>query len=76
MEAYNVRQKVFTVKEYYKSGNSVVRVKRKCCTKIALCKEQTKNIVWCLVKQLKRQIAYSISGKVMLDAHPYAHLMW
>jgi hypothetical protein len=34
MEAYGVQQKVFIVRGYYESGNSVVRAQRKFRTKL------------------------------------------
>jgi hypothetical protein len=45
VEACNVQQKDFTVKEYNNSGNSVVRVQRKFCTDFAVSKGPTKNTV-------------------------------
>jgi hypothetical protein len=38
-----VQQKFFTVKDYCKSGNSVVRVLKKFYTEFALCKGPTEN---------------------------------
>jgi hypothetical protein len=39
-------RKVFTVKEYYKSENSKIRIWKKFCTEIASCKEPIKTLTF------------------------------
>jgi hypothetical protein len=48
-----MQQKVFIVKEYYKSGNSVVRGQKKFCTDLSLREGPAVNTVWRLVEQFE-----------------------